>query len=101
MQTNEAYCHLLAVVLSADGVVTDVEHNVLKEAMTRLGLDDEARARVQQFQGDPEAEKVMLREPAEARQALVDALVEAALSDGKLTPAETAEVKRIATAIGL
>ncbi len=101
MDTSEAYCHLLAVVLSADGIVTDVEHKALKAAMARFGLDEEARGRVLQFQGDPEAEKVMLGESAERRQELVDELVEAALADGKLTPAETAEVKRIAAAIGL
>ncbi len=96
-----ARCHLLAEVLSSDGMMTESERTVLEDAMGRLGLDNEARDRVRHFEDSGGAIATLLEQPEEARRALIDELVDAALIDGKLTPNETATVKRIATGLGL
>jgi uncharacterized tellurite resistance protein B-like protein len=96
-----ARCHLLAEVLSADGMMNDSERQVLEDAMGRQGLDDQARDRVRHFEEAGGAIGALCEQPEEARRALLDELVDAALVDGKLTPAETAAVKRIATNLGL
>jgi uncharacterized tellurite resistance protein B-like protein len=101
MQPRVAHCHLLAEVLSADGMMTDSEREVLERAMADLGLTDEERDQVKHFEGAEGAAQVFAGRPAEERQALLDALVEAALADGKLTANETATVKRIAAVLGL
>jgi uncharacterized tellurite resistance protein B-like protein len=101
MEPRLAHCHLLAEVLAADGKMTDEERQLLDAAMQRLGLDEHEREQVRVFHGAEGAAAALLDRPEEERRALVDELVEAALVDGKLTPTETAAVKRIAAALGL
>jgi len=99
MDPREARCHLIAAVLTADGILTEDERRSLLEAVVQAKLDDEARHRVLALGGRDEAVAVMRGQPEEARRALIDELVDAALVDGKLTPTETAEVKRLAAAL--
>src|SRR5688572_26871111 len=101
MHPRVAHCHLLAEVLSADGMMTDSERAVLDRTMSEMELSDEERDAVKHFEGAEGAAAAFATQPEDARQALIDALVEAALADGKLSPNETAAVKRIAAAIGL
>lgn len=96
-----AHCHLIAKVLAADGIMESTERDFLERAMTWMGLTDEERDRVIHFEGAEGAEAAFKDLPIEDRQALVDELIEAALVDGKLSPHETAIVKRIGAALGL
>jgi uncharacterized tellurite resistance protein B-like protein len=101
MDPREARCHLIADVLTADGILTEDERKSLLEHVIVAKLDDDERRRVMALEGREEAERVMRAQPEDARRALIDELVDAALVDGKLTPTETAEVKRLAASLGV
>lgn len=101
MLASVARCHLLAEVLAADGMMAEAERATLEAEMERLGLSEGERDQVRHFEGAADALETVAALPESERQGLVDALVEAALVDGKLTPAETAAVKRIASALRL
>lgn len=101
MHPNVARCHLLAEVLAADGMMTEVERGLLENEMAQLGLSEEDRELVRHFEGAAGATEIAATLPEAERQALVDHLVEAALVDGRLTPAETAAVRRIGDALHL
>lgn len=99
MEAREAYCHLLAAVYTADGVLTDSERRALDDAMMEHGLTEDERRRVLLLDGHDEALRVMIERPSADRAMLLDELVAAALVDGKLTPAETETVKRFGKAL--
>src|SRR5437763_11416545 len=101
MDLPVARCHLLAEILSADGLMNDAERQLLEAAMTEAGLDDAARDQIRHFEGSSEAAAALRDTPEADRMAFIDKLVEAALVDGKLSHQETAAVKRIAAALGL
>ncbi len=101
MLASVARCHLLAEVLAADGMMAESEREILEAEMERLGLGEAERDQVRHFEGAGEAVATVAALPESERQGVVDALVDAALVDGKLTPAETAVVKRIADALHL
>lgn len=101
MNSAVARCHLLAEVLSADGMMSETERDLLERTMAELDLADADRDRVRHFEGTAGAVEAVAALSDAERQAIVDGLVEAALVDGKLTPNETAAVKRITAAIGL
>jgi tellurite resistance protein len=88
-------------VLAADGFMTDNERAVLDEAMATNALDPAERRLVSDLDRMTEAEEVVRALPEDARRALVDDLIAAALADGKLSPHETKTVAAISTAIGL
>lgn len=96
-----AHCHLLAAVFAADGTMGEVERALLERALERFGLSDEERDQVRHFEGAAQAAAVLREAPEEERRQLIDELVEAAISDGRLTPGETATVRRIAAELGL
>jgi uncharacterized tellurite resistance protein B-like protein len=101
MNPAVARCHLVAEVLAADGMMTDAERAVLEQAMIDGQLTEPERDAVRHFEGAAGAIAALAGLPEADRQAIVDALVDAAVADGKLTPNETATVKRIAGALGL
>jgi uncharacterized tellurite resistance protein B-like protein len=101
MDNRVARCHLLAEVLAADGIMTDDERALLEKHMADHELSDEERDQVRHFEGRDAAIDLLRERPSLERREIVDQLVEAALADGKLTPNETATVKRIAEALGL
>ena len=100
MDKRVAHCHLVASVLAADGMMHEEERAFLERAMSEMGLTPEERDQVVHFEGADQAEEVMKRVSAEERQQLLDALVEAALIDGKLSPHENELVKQISQKIG-
>lgn len=101
MHPNVARCHLLAEVLAADGMMAEEERALLEDEMAKLEVPEAEREQIRHFEGTAGALALVATLPEEERQAIVDHLVEAALADGKLTPAETATVKRIAEALQL
>lgn len=78
-----------------------VEREILEREMVQLGLSEAERDAVRHFEGAEGAVEVIAALPEAERQSLIDHLVDAALADGKLTPAETAVVKRIGAALQL
>lgn len=99
MDKRVAHCHLVASVLAADGMMQPEEKAFLERAMTEMGLSPDERDQVMHFEGADQAEDVMRQVSGEERQRLLDALVEAALIDGRLSPHETELVKQISQKI--
>jgi uncharacterized tellurite resistance protein B-like protein len=96
-----AKCLLVSKVIVADGIVTDEERAFLDGVMTKLGLDPDERRGVIDLEGWDEAEAVVAALSLEERLALIEMLVDAASSDGKLSPTEMAAIKAVETALGL
>jgi uncharacterized tellurite resistance protein B-like protein len=101
MDDRIARCHLLAEVLAADGIVTDEERALLEQHLANHELTDEEKQAVRDFEGADGAAAFLRERPELERREILDQLVEAAMADGKLSPNETATVKRIAQALGL
>ena len=101
MKTNVAKCLLVSKVIVADGMVTDDERAFLDGVMTKLGLDPDERRGVIDLEGWDDAEQVLAGLPIDERLALIEMLVDAASSDGHLSPTEMAAIKRVEAALGL
>ena len=94
MHKNLAICHVIASVVSADGIMDDAERLFLEEAMEDLGLTPEEATQVRDFKNDG-AEDVVREMPMPDKERLRDGLIAATLADGKISPHETAVVKHI------
>lgn len=94
MHKHLAICHVIASVVSADGMIAEAERAFLEEAMEDLGLSPEDREKVRNFESDG-CEDVVRTMPEADKLSLRDGLVAATLVDGKISPHETAVVKRI------
>lgn len=94
MNKYVAICHVIASVLSADGIMQEAERAFLEEAMDDMDLSPEDRALVRDFKNEG-AEEVVASMPLEDKQRLRDGLLEATLADGKISPHEQAVVKRV------
>jgi uncharacterized tellurite resistance protein B-like protein len=101
MTSNVAKCLLISKVLVADGIMSDDEHTYLDSVMTRLALDDGERRGVIELEGWDEAEQVVAALSVEERLGLIELLVDAAASDGHLSPHELATIKRVERALGI
>jgi uncharacterized tellurite resistance protein B-like protein len=101
MERRVAHCHLLAEVLSADGMMGEDERALLEEEMQRLELTDAERDQVRHFEGADGAAASFRERSEDDRQEMIDALVNAVLIDGKLSPTESAVVKKIAGQMGI
>jgi uncharacterized tellurite resistance protein B-like protein len=101
MDERLARCLLIAKVLAADGIMTDAERDFLESAMEGLGLDDEQRRQVRDFEGWDEAEPIVATLALDEKRALMDGLVHAVLADGKVSPHEMETIKKLSAALGL
>jgi len=101
MKPNVAKCLLVSKVLVADGMMTENERAFLDRAMKGLGLDEAERKAVVALENWDKAEPVVAKLSEAERRELVSMLVDAASSDGKLSPLELATVKRITSELGL
>ena len=101
MKTNVAKCLLVSKVLVADGMVTDDERAFLDGVMTKLGLDPDERRAVIDLEGWDDAEPVVAALSIDERLALIEMLVDAASSDGHLSPNEMATIKQVEAALKL
>lgn len=101
MRLEVAKCLLFSKVLVADGTMTENERAFLDRAMSGFGLDGEERRAVLDLEGWDEAEPVVAVLSTEAKQAFVSSLVEAASSDGRLSPLEAKAAQGISKALGL
>ncbi len=100
MDDRVARCHLLAEIFAADGIMTDSERALLEQHFTNHELSDAEKEQIRNFEGADRAIAALRDRPELERQQILDELVEASLADGKLSPNETAAVKRIAQALG-
>lgn len=94
MNKYVAICHVIASVLSADGIMEESERAFLEEAMDDMDLSEDDRKLVRDFKNEG-AEEVVVAMPREDKERLRDGLVEATLADGKISPHEAAVVKRV------
>jgi uncharacterized tellurite resistance protein B-like protein len=101
MTANVAKCLLVAMVLTADGMITDDERAFLDAFMRQLGLTEAEKKQVSALDGMDEAETIVRALPLQEKQALLDQLVDAAAADGKLARHEMGVVKRLTAALGL
>lgn len=101
MDHRTAYCHLIASVLAADGIITPNERAFLSRVMERMGLSDAERDAVVHFEGADRAAEVARELPESLRRELLDELLSAALVDGKLSPFETRVVGELTRELGL
>jgi uncharacterized tellurite resistance protein B-like protein len=96
-----AKCLLVSKVIVADGMVTDDERAFLDDIMTKLRLDADERRGVIELEGWDQAEAVLASMSLDDKLALIELLVDAASSDGHLSPTELATIKRVESALGL
>ncbi|MCC7543064.1 MAG: TerB family tellurite resistance protein [Deltaproteobacteria bacterium] len=101
MDERVAQCLLVANVLVADGMMSDLERGFLRNVMDQMGLDDASRRLVTDLDGLDEAERVVATLPEPRRRELLDVLLAAVLVDGKISPHERTMVDRITGALGL
>ncbi len=101
MNTKLAYCHVVASVLAADGVIEEAERQFLDRIMTDMNLSDEERDQVMHFEGTDGAVETVRELPALAREQLRDDVLAATLIDGKISPHESRLVSLITEALGL
>lgn len=100
MHKHLAICHVIASVVSADGIIDEAERIFLEEAMDDLGLNEKERAEVRNFKNEG-AEDVVREMPMPDKEKLRDGLVAATLADGKISPHETAVVEHVTRLMGL
>ena len=101
MNTNVAKCLLVSKVLVADGMMSDDERTFLGDMMKKLGLTDDERRQVIELEGWDQAEPIVNKLSEDERREIVDMLVDAASSDGRLSPHELAAVKKVSAALKL
>jgi len=100
LNKNVAICHVIASVVSADGMIEETERAFLEEAMEDLGLSPEQRQDVRDFKNEG-AEDVVRAMPDEDKHFLRDGLIAATLADGKISDHEQRVVKHITELMGL
>jgi uncharacterized tellurite resistance protein B-like protein len=101
MDQRVAKCLLVSQVLVADGIMTENERAFLDALMARLQLSEAERKRVIDLEGWDEAEPIAKALTMEERREIIAMMVDAASSDGRLSPLENQAVKRISKALGV
>jgi len=101
MTSNVAKCLLISKVLVADGMMDDSERAYLDAIMTRMGLDADERHSVIELENWDAAEAIVAELSVEERLDLIELLVDAAASDGHLSPHELATIQRVEKALGV
>lgn len=101
MDGRIAKCLLISKVLAADGIMTENERAFLEGAMKKMGITPDERRRILDLEGWDAAESALAGLSKEEKTEIVSQLVDAASSDGRLSPLESAMVKRISAALGV
>jgi tellurite resistance protein len=101
MDARIATCLLVSKVLVADGIMAESERVLLEGMMRRMGLSPEEKRRVFDLEGWGEAEGAVAALSEDERRKVLDQLIDAASTDGRVSPAEFAAIQRITTALGL
>src|SRR5947209_13705913 len=101
MELRVAKCLLVSQVLVSDGMMTENERAFLDALMTRLKLSDAERKRVVDLEGLDDAEAAVQALSMEDKREIIGMMVDAASSDGRLSPLENQTVKRVSKALGV
>lgn len=101
MNASEAYCHVIADLLAADGRIDDAEREFLETTMDRLALSDEQKDRVRHFEANEDAEALVAEMDLERKQQLRDDMLSATLADGTIGAREREIVKRLSAKLEL
>jgi len=101
MTPNVAKSLLVAKVLVADGIMADDEKAYLESIMTRFALDADERRQVIELEGMDEAQARLAELSVEERLDIIELMVDAAASDGHLSPHELATIKAVEKALGV
>ena len=101
MTPNVAKCLLVSKVLVADGMMAESERTYLYSIMTRMGLTPEERHSVVELEDLDAAEGIVAGLSVEERLDIIELLVDAAASDGHLSPHELATIQRVEKALGV
>lgn len=101
VNANTAKCLVVSQVLVADGIMTDEERGFLAAMMGTLGLTHEEQRLVIDLEGLDEAERIVAALPVEERREVVAQIVDAASTDGRLSPLELAAYKGLKAKLGL
>ena len=101
MKPTVAYCHIIAGLLAADGLMEQAERQFLDAAMDQAGLDEAERDAVMHFEGAADAEAVVSAMPLDQREQLRDDLLAATLVDGRISPHESEMMTRLTALLGL
>ncbi len=101
MTPNVAKCLLVSKVLVADGMMDEAERAYLESIMTRLGLSADERHSVIELEDLDAAEGVVAALSIEDRLDILELMVDAAASDGHLSPHELSTIQRVEKALGV
>lgn len=101
MRPEVAYCHVVAGLLAADGIMEGIEREFLDATMEKLGLSADERDAVKSFDGADGAEAIVQAMPLDDRQRLRDDLLAATLADGRISPLESRMMTRLSELLGL
>jgi uncharacterized tellurite resistance protein B-like protein len=101
MTPNVAKCLLVSKVLVADGMMADSERAYLESIMVRFGLTPEERHGVIELEDMEAAEPILAALSVEDRLDIIELLVDAAASDGHLSPHELSTIQRVEKALGV
>ncbi len=101
MDMRVARCVLLAHVLSADGIMTPEEKELLTRVMASVALTPHEREAVHSMTNLDVALDAARVLPEADRRRILDELLEAALVDGKLSPHETKAIEEFTSGLGL
>jgi tellurite resistance protein len=97
----EKVCELVAGLTEADGERHPAERTLLRRIMARLGLSTHGDHGLVPTLKGGEAARAMAALPEDVRQEALELLVEAAIVDGKVVPAEQRYLAEVAGAMGL
>ena len=101
MNPKLAYCHVVASVLAADGVMAQDERSFLARVMEEAQLTSDERDQVMHFEGTDRAEDVVRGLPSEEREKLRDDVLAATLVDGNISPLESRLIKHLTEVLDL
>jgi len=94
-------CELVAGLTDTDDERDPSETTLLRRIMTRLGLSAHGDSRLIPTLKGAEAARAMAELPEDVRYEALELLIEAAIVDGKVVPAEHRYLAEVARALGM
>ena len=94
-------CELVAGLTDTDDERDPSETTLLRRIMTRLGLSAHGDGRLVPTVRGAEAAQAMAELPEDVRYEALELLIEAAIVDGKVVPAEERYLAEVAGALGM
>jgi uncharacterized tellurite resistance protein B-like protein len=99
-QYAKKVCELVAGIIETDDDLHPAEGSLLRRVMTRLGLSAHGDDAVVPTLKGSEAAKAIGELPEEVRSQALEMLIDAAIVDGKVVPAEQEYLEAVGNAMG-